>query len=159
MQKLVNLMRGYIGQNAAKTGLPKKPIGACGAVEPMRAQPHGLHHLSNRPFGHQLRRKSAGGGLEAFRKIHRPNPSGLRHTGFDLFQLRQRRAAGLVTHHIHPLLHRLDCQLRAVRWDGRDQGQIGAALQRRLQALKSRQMWKSLAKPGQGLRITFGPIP
>ena len=124
----------------------------------MRAQPHGLHHLSNRPIGHELRSKRAGGGLKALRKIHRPNPSGLRHAGFDLLQLRRRCAPGLVAHHIHTLMHRPDREMRAFGWDGGHQRQIRAAVQRRLQAVKTRQMRKALAKPRQGFRITLSPI-
>ena len=97
MEELVDLVRADVGQDAATLGRIEEPGGAQVAVEPVRAEAHGLDDAADRARPDQLRRPGHRPHLEALGEVDRPDPPGLLLHPPDLGERSALSTAGLST--------------------------------------------------------------
>ncbi len=132
MQELVDLVRADVGEDAARPRGLEEPGRPQMPVQPMWAEPDGLHDPAECPRPDQFGCARHRPDLEPLGEVDRPDPPGLAlHLPY-LGELRRRDHARLVDHHVLGVAHRLDRDLGPLDRDagGHDQLHLGVLEQR-----------------------------
>src|SRR5690606_11570592 len=117
-------MGADIAEDSAILVAIEKPVGPGRAIEPMRSEGGGMHHLADSTLPDKLKCLERGGDFKSLRKIHRPDASGFPRNARDIIELGQRETAWLVHHDILAVAHCLDGKGRPFGWWRRNEDQL-----------------------------------